>query len=191
MSSMSTHPPRPASHQVVRLGRGSHLTPSRGACVMELASMLAGERFTDHPRSVCPVIASFLRAYNDAIDDERRQDLYRCAADVVGTRASRATERARILRCENELADVDHRCAPKRLRRAVRRVRSISPVWWVTGLLADLAGSLATSDDGHRRALALVDDLVDIAVPASPPCRLMSVRPDRAAASTLSTARDA
>jgi hypothetical protein len=157
---------------------------------MELASMLAGEPFTDHPRSVCPVIASFLRGYNDAIDDERRQGLYRCAADVVGTRASRATERARVLRCENELAEVDHHRAPKRLRGAARRIRRISPVWPVTGLLADLARSLATADDGHRRAIALVDELIDIGVAASPPCRLMSGRPDRAAASTLSTARD-
>ncbi len=47
---------------------------------MELASMLAGETFTDHPESVCPVIGSLLRAYNDRLDDDRRQDLYRYAA---------------------------------------------------------------------------------------------------------------
>ena len=29
-------------------------------CVMELASMLAGERFGDRPVSVCPVIGAFL-----------------------------------------------------------------------------------------------------------------------------------
>jgi hypothetical protein len=34
--------------------RGQHANPERGVCVMELASMLAGEPFTDHPRSVCP-----------------------------------------------------------------------------------------------------------------------------------------
>ena len=31
--------------------------------------MLAGEPFNDRPQSVCPVIGSFLRAYNDRIDD--------------------------------------------------------------------------------------------------------------------------
>ena len=36
--------------------------------------MLAGEPFSDQPASVCPVIGSFLRAYNDSIDDGRRQD---------------------------------------------------------------------------------------------------------------------
>jgi predicted methyltransferase len=62
---------------------------------MELASMLAGEPFTDHPASVCPVIGSFLRAYNDAIDDRRRQDLYAYASMVVGTRTSVDLQRKR------------------------------------------------------------------------------------------------
>ena len=35
--------------------------------------MLAGEEFTDHPASVCPVIGSFLRPDNDSIGDEHRQ----------------------------------------------------------------------------------------------------------------------
>jgi hypothetical protein len=53
---------------------------------MELASMLAGERFSDRPSTVCPIIGSILRAYNDDLDDRRRQDLYRYAADSLGTR---------------------------------------------------------------------------------------------------------
>ena len=31
------------THQTVRLTTGKHTSPSDGACVMELASMLAGE----------------------------------------------------------------------------------------------------------------------------------------------------
>jgi hypothetical protein len=42
---------------------------------MELASMLAGERFSDRPRSVSRALAAFLRGYNDLLDDKRRQDL--------------------------------------------------------------------------------------------------------------------
>ena len=53
------------SYQTIKLSTGRHSSPEVGACVMELASMLAGEPFTDQPESVCPVIASFLRAYND------------------------------------------------------------------------------------------------------------------------------
>lgn len=56
---------------------------------MKLASMLADEGFTDAPPSVCPVIRDFLRSYNDRIDYERRQDLYGCAAAVVGSRSER------------------------------------------------------------------------------------------------------
>ena len=60
------------SHQTVRLSRGRHLSPHQGVCAMELASMLAGETFTDRPAAVCPVIAGFVRAYNDAADRRRR-----------------------------------------------------------------------------------------------------------------------
>jgi len=63
---------------------------------MELASMLAGERFNDHPQSVCPVIGAVLRAYNDCVDDGRRQALIPIAALVVGSRRDGDTERARI-----------------------------------------------------------------------------------------------
>lgn len=76
------------SHQTVKLGVGRHDGPGGVVCVMELASMLAGERFSDRPASVCPVIGAILRAYNDNTEEALRQDLYRFAADVVGTRAS-------------------------------------------------------------------------------------------------------
>jgi hypothetical protein len=87
-----------ATHQTVRLARGKHDSPERGVCVMELASMLANEPFSDHPRSVSPVIAGLLRTYNDGVDDERRQDLYRFASEAVGTRAAEWVEadRARL-----------------------------------------------------------------------------------------------
>jgi hypothetical protein len=87
------------SHQTVILGRGRHSDPSKGACVMELASMLAGERFSDHPRAVCPVIGRYLRALNDGLDDERRQDLYALAAAVVGTASSRRERTRRRAQC--------------------------------------------------------------------------------------------
>ncbi len=86
------------SFQTMRLARGKHTSPGHGACVMELASMLAGERFSDHPRTVSPVIAAFLRGYNDLLDDRRRQDLRRYATEAVGTAAPEAVERARARR---------------------------------------------------------------------------------------------
>jgi len=61
--------------------------------------MLAAEPFTDEPRCVCPVIAEFLRTYNDEVDDRRRQDLLAYASLVVNTRGNHAIERRRANLC--------------------------------------------------------------------------------------------
>src|ERR1039457_5828806 len=82
------------SYQTTKLSRGQHTSREEGTCVMELASMLAGETFTDHPASVCPVIGSFLREYNDLVDNDRRQDLYAYAATVVGSSGPTAVQGA-------------------------------------------------------------------------------------------------
>lgn len=86
------------SHQTVKLARGKHSSPHDGVCVMELASMLSGEGFSDRPYCVSPAIAGFLRAYNDFIDDRLRQDLFRLASEVVGTRGTPEIEQMRVRR---------------------------------------------------------------------------------------------
>ena len=65
---------------------------------MELASMLAGERFSDHPQAVCPVLAGFLRSYNDLMPEEQVGELYPYAALVVGTASSASVRRQRARR---------------------------------------------------------------------------------------------
>src|SRR4051794_15515680 len=87
------------SHQTVRLSAGRHRSAHAGVCVMELASMLAAERFSDRAATVSPVIGAFLRTYNDGIDDARRQDLYPVAALIVGSAAARRIEDERASRC--------------------------------------------------------------------------------------------
>lgn len=86
---------RPANHQTVRLDAGRHRGPGESVCVMELASMLAGERFSDHPRSVCPTVSALLRAYNDSLGEQERQALYRYASEAVGTREGYALQEGR------------------------------------------------------------------------------------------------
>jgi hypothetical protein len=56
------------------LKHGSHKSPDTGMCAMEAVAWLAGERHSDKPQCVCPVIASFLRTWNDGMgnDDETR-----------------------------------------------------------------------------------------------------------------------
>jgi hypothetical protein len=144
---------------------------------MELASMLAGERFGDRPRAVCRVIGAFLRAYNDAIDDERRDDLYRCAAAVVGTRAALATERLRRARCERELDALRGTPPARRARAIARSVRRPYPAAGMVGLADNLVRALIVADDGHARAIALVDELAGISAAPPHPCRLMSGAP--------------
>lgn len=61
--------------------------------------MLADEDFSDRPETASPVIAAFLRSYNDGLDDELRQDLYPLAALIVGTAGGRALEDERASRC--------------------------------------------------------------------------------------------
>src|ERR1700747_743663 len=85
----------PVSHQNARLRPGPHPRPGDVVCVMELASMLAGERFGDRPVSVCPVIGAILRAYNDNVDHRPRQVVYRFAAAAVAPRRDYRVQRHR------------------------------------------------------------------------------------------------
>ncbi len=154
----------PVTYQTIKLSKGKHTSPEDGACVMELASMLSGEPFTDHPASVCPVIGSFLRSYNDSIDERRRQSLYEYASRVVGSRGSHRVQEERAARLA-EWAEEMHRSRPtwflRSPLRALTRLRK-PPI--------DAVGSYAVhairkhTDASHAAALALVDELLTIGV---------------------------
>jgi hypothetical protein len=131
---------------------------------MELASMLAGEPFTDRPASVCPVIAAFLRAYNDLVDDRRRQDLYRLATLSVGTRSTREVQQARAEHCLEVAHELSARGGLGWLR---RRGMSAGQGVALDGLTWRVARMLRScGEPGHRRALALVEELAAIGSPA-------------------------
>jgi hypothetical protein len=130
---------------------------------MELASMLAGEKFSDRPASVSAVLGSFLRTYNDRIDEDRRQDLYPIASQAVGTAAPKAVERSRAQRCLRWVAESGHR-VPWSLRLRPRLV---------AGSIAAKMAARDASKEGHRRALALVEELISLGdswagIPADP-----------------------
>jgi hypothetical protein len=88
-----------ASHQNVKLAKGKHTGPEQGVCVMELASMLAGEPFSDRPRAVCPTVAAYLRAVNDLVSDKDRRLLLPYAAATVGSAGNRSDLRLRMRAC--------------------------------------------------------------------------------------------
>jgi hypothetical protein len=163
-----------ASHQTVRLSQGKHRDPDHGACVMELASMLADEPFSDRPRCVDPVIAAFLRTYNDGIDDQRRQDLYPLAAEAVGTRSVSGVQAERARMCLR-WAHVRHSARRRGMRRLLPR-RPLLP----DGRLGDdaagtLAGRIAVKQatrrrmtGGHEAALEFVHELLAVGAAPAP-----------------------
>ena len=73
------------------LSRGRHRTPRRGACFMELASVLAGERWSDHPSCTHPLLADLARLVNDHTSDDGRQQLVPLIPSVVGRRGNDRT----------------------------------------------------------------------------------------------------
>jgi hypothetical protein len=66
------------------LSPGRHRNPKRGACFMEMASLLAGERWSDHPACTHPVLAAVARTVNDLVGDRHRQRLVVRIPDVIG-----------------------------------------------------------------------------------------------------------
>jgi hypothetical protein len=148
----------PVTHQTIKLSRGKHTSQEKGACVMELASMLAGEPFSDHPQSVCPVIAALLRTYNDSVGDERRQELYTYAAKAVGSRGPRSLERARAQQLIGWISDRP----PRGLRRLLRMRRQAMVPWPpYEPLSAEAVRTLVSHDEsGQPELLACVDSLL-------------------------------
>jgi hypothetical protein len=86
---------RKAWFKKLRLSSGAHEGPRSGACVIEAAAYLAGEPWSDHPACVSPVIAAFLRRWNDDLDDAGRQMLKPYALQVVGTASTQEAEARR------------------------------------------------------------------------------------------------
>ncbi|WP_230466343.1 hypothetical protein [[Actinomadura] parvosata] len=82
------------------LSRGRHRNPKRGACFMELASYLAGERWSDHPACTHPLLAALARLVNDNTSDESRAKLVRLVPSIIGLASDDLRVDAQIaLRC--------------------------------------------------------------------------------------------
>jgi len=66
------------------LSRGKHRSPRKGACFMEFASLLAGERWSDHPACTHPLLAAVARHVNDYSSDAGRARLVDLIPSVIG-----------------------------------------------------------------------------------------------------------
>jgi hypothetical protein len=126
-------PTVPAPESMPVLSRGKHRNQRRGACFMEMASFLAGERWSDHPTCTHPLLADLARLINDVLPDQWRPQLVPMIPSVIGLTSDdlhvdaaialrsawvalpiAAEPRQRVLAtailgCENLLADLDGR----------------------------------------------------------------------------------
>src|SRR5215204_552550 len=117
------------------LSRGKHRSPRKGACFMEFASLLAGERWSDHPACTHPLLAAVARHVNDHTSDAGRARLAELIPSVIGLTGKDlhidarialgsatmalpvvAANRQRVmavsvLTCDRVLADLDGRAA--------------------------------------------------------------------------------
>jgi hypothetical protein len=115
--------------QLPVLTRGWHRGPTDGACVMEYVSVLAGGRFTDHPRCTPPALAALARLVNDRIvDDNVRSRLALLAPDLIEVRAGPATTHCVVAWClvtAASLQPAPPRAAKRRLVRTRARLRRL------------------------------------------------------------------
>ncbi|MBO0822307.1 MAG: hypothetical protein J2P27_00430 [Actinobacteria bacterium] len=138
----------------VRLGPGRHAGPGDGACLMELASMLAGEQWTDHPACVHPVLAGVARVVNDKVSDDERSRLAALVYTMIGTAPDDAASSARLVMLCADAAlsqpgvrgHADICCELEAARRAARHL--------LTGRGQRVAPGLPLTRNGYtRRAL--------------------------------------
>jgi hypothetical protein len=66
------------------LTAGRHRNARRGACFMEFASFLAGERWSDHPACTHRIVAALARDVNDLSSDRARDELMPLVTRVIG-----------------------------------------------------------------------------------------------------------
>jgi hypothetical protein len=70
------------------LSPGRHRNPRKGACFMEFASFLAGERWSDSPQCTHPLLAHLSRLVNDVTTSSERARLVPLIPSVIGLNGS-------------------------------------------------------------------------------------------------------
>lgn len=133
------------------LSRGKHRNPSKGACFMEFASYLAGERWSDHPSCTHPLLAGLARLVNDHTSDSARPRLAELIPSVIGLTGDDPRLDARIALCAARAAlpVVAHE------RQLAMAVSILSGEHVLAGLEGRPAGYL---DERSRHALAQVPE---------------------------------
>ncbi|HWD42462.1 MAG TPA: hypothetical protein VHM23_01855 [Actinomycetota bacterium] len=79
-----SHRDAPSPALLPILSPGKHRSPRKGACFMEFASLLAGERWSDQPACTHPLLAAVARLVNDYTSDAARPRLVPLIPSVIG-----------------------------------------------------------------------------------------------------------
>lgn len=152
----------------LRLEPGAHDSPEQGVCVMEMASLIAHEKFSDHPECVCGVIAAFLRNWNDRLSYSDRQRLAPYAKRVVGTRAGRQITRQRRDACLTWAgAELDRGWAERfkarlKMRARIAILAGLRPALRLNEGIGQYAARLAFARFDTEAAFELLDTLLEI-----------------------------
>ena len=105
--------------------KGAHNNPDDGMCELEAVAYITRSEHTDHPPCASPVIAAFLRSWNDTLDDTTRQTLKPYIPRLVGTAGTPEQEDQRAWMALDWL------------------VRTYTPAWLRCAGLNDQADTLA------------------------------------------------
>jgi len=129
------------------LEAGRHSRAEVGMSVLEAVTVVSNEKFSDSPRTVSKVIEAFLRAWNDALEDEQRQDLKPYIRKVINSVLTDDVEEHRAWQATDWL------------------VRVQATTWLKAAGLDELAEAIASSQPlwGPEEARN-VQKLVDIAL---------------------------
>jgi uncharacterized Ntn-hydrolase superfamily protein len=133
MTATSLHP---LPDGVPILDAGRHDRPEAGACLMEYVSVLAGERWSDHPWCTQPLLAAVARAVNDRVSGSARAELALFAPDLSGaTRRGPVTSAAvfdAVVTASARYVDVPQPTRQLRDRAVARSATPTSQVrrWW-------------------------------------------------------------
>lgn len=139
------------------LSAGKHRSARSGGCFMEIASFLAGERWSDHPRCTDPALAELARCVNDVMPDSARSRLAPMIPSVIGTGRRTIPERTQIA------ALLVRDCSLAALPRVTGRTRSLACALLVAEQVLDESSAeatavLATQPDAKQFALRCLMD---------------------------------
>lgn len=136
------------------LRTGRHRSPRQGACFMEFASYLAGERWSDHPPCTHPLLAALARNVNDLVTDGSRDRLLAHVHRVIGLTTT--DPRAGVLIAARAGAAGIEVASMERQRAIAVGLLRLTEAYPEIGPLAERA--FCTAPDARRWASALIEN---------------------------------